>query len=243
VAITTLSQSCAMPQHHLGTSTMSTPLPAPAMNTLVATLRDLTSSLEQLVHTLHAHLVYPAAHTGCAHARSGAVQVSSPSSHSPIQGSMYTAAAPAAVVREPQQAMFAAPVPQPDTSPQSADIGSQIVRDALQHLGKPYRFAAAGPDAFDCSGLTLAIYRRFGVKLPHKAAIQATMGTAVSRSDLRPGDLVFFANKPDGSVGHTGIYIGNNQFIHAPRTGDVVKISRLDEGYYARHYSGARRYV
>jgi cell wall-associated NlpC family hydrolase len=80
------------------------------------------------------------------------------------------------------------------------------------------------------------VYAQLGVSLPHYTGAQWSSGTAVSRSQLQPGDLVFF----DG-LAHVGIYIGGNQFIHAPHTGDVVKVSSLSDSWYASHYDGARR--
>jgi cell wall-associated NlpC family hydrolase len=80
------------------------------------------------------------------------------------------------------------------------------------------------------------VYAQLGISLPHYAAGQYTMGVAVPRDQLQPGDLVFF----DG-LGHVGIYIGGDQFIHAPHTGDVVKVSSLSESWYAATYVGARR--
>jgi cell wall-associated NlpC family hydrolase len=108
-----------------------------------------------------------------------------------------------------------------------------VVGLAMQELGKPYVWAAAGPDSFDCSGLVQYVFAQVGVSLPHNAAAQYGYGTPVSYGDLQPGDLVFFEG-----LGHVGIYIGGGQFIHAPHTGDVVKISSLsDHGGYV----GARR--
>jgi cell wall-associated NlpC family hydrolase len=107
---------------------------------------------------------------------------------------------------------------------------------ALQYLGVPYKWGGASPSGgFDCSGFTMFVYAQLGVSLPHYTGDQWQMGTAVSRDDLQPGDLVFF----DG-LGHEGMYIGNNQMIHAPHTGDVVKISSIS-GWYAQTYMGARR--
>jgi cell wall-associated NlpC family hydrolase len=80
------------------------------------------------------------------------------------------------------------------------------------------------------------VYAQVGVSLPHSSYAQWNAGVPVSRDQLEPGDLVFF----DG-LGHVGIYVGGGQFIHAPQTGDVVKISSLGEGYYAANYVGARR--
>jgi cell wall-associated NlpC family hydrolase len=101
------------------------------------------------------------------------------------------------------------------------------VRTALSELGKPYRYGAAGPRAFDCSGLTLFAYRAAGINLPHYAAAQYRSGRRVARSDLQPGDLIFWAG-----LGHVGIYLGGGQMIHAPRPGHVVSITSIDEGRF-----------
>jgi cell wall-associated NlpC family hydrolase len=127
-------------------------------------------------------------------------------------------------------------------SPQSPTIVappssySGAVGVAMAQLGKPYVWAAAGPDAFDCSGLVVYSFAAVGKSLPHSTYALYGMGVPVSRDQLQPGDLVFF----DG-LGHMGIYIGGDQFVHAPHTGDVVKVSSLDEGWYASSYVGARR--
>jgi cell wall-associated NlpC family hydrolase len=107
---------------------------------------------------------------------------------------------------------------------------------AMQFLGTPYVWGASGPNAFDCSGFTSYVYSRLGVSLPHHAASQWSRGVYVPRDQLQPGDLVFF----DG-LGHVGIYIGGGQFVHAPHTGDVVKISSLNDGWYTSSYVGAKR--
>jgi cell wall-associated NlpC family hydrolase len=111
-----------------------------------------------------------------------------------------------------------------------------VVGVAMAQLGKAYVWGAAGPDVFDCSGLVVYAYAAMGVLLPHSSYALWNDGVYVSRDQLQPGDLVFF----DG-LGHVGIYIGGDQFIHAPHTGDVVKISNLNEGWYAATYIGARR--
>jgi peptidoglycan DL-endopeptidase CwlO len=106
----------------------------------------------------------------------------------------------------------------------------------MRYLGVPYRWGGASPSTgFDCSGFTMYVYAQVGISLPHYTGSQYAMGVAVPRSQLQPGDLVFF----DG-LGHEGLYVGNNQFIHAPHTGDVVKISSIS-GWYASTYVGARR--
>lgn len=104
---------------------------------------------------------------------------------------------------------------------------------ALAHLGKPYRWGANGPAAFDCSGLVCYVYAQLGVHLPRTTFSQAGCGRSVSADRLTPGDLVFFRGNA-----HVGIYIGSGCYVHAPRTGDVVKVSSLDA---RRDLSGCRR--
>jgi cell wall-associated NlpC family hydrolase len=114
---------------------------------------------------------------------------------------------------------------------------SQVVSIALQYLGIPYVWGGASPSTgFDCSGLIQYVYAQVGVSLPHHAASQFNYGTPVSREQLEPGDLVFF-----NGLGHAGIYIGGDQFVHAPHTGDVVKISSLYDGWYSATWVGGRR--
>jgi cell wall-associated NlpC family hydrolase len=111
-----------------------------------------------------------------------------------------------------------------------------VVGIALGYLGTPYVYGGASPRGFDCSGFVMYVFAQLGISLPHNAAAQYGAGSPVSRSQLQPGDLVFF----DG-LGHVGIYIGSGQFVHAPHTGDVVKISSLSESWYSSTYVGARR--
>lgn len=126
-------------------------------------------------------------------------------------------------------------VPAPTTSAPPSRYGGAVAI-AMRFLGVPYKWGGASPSGgFDCSGFTMYVYAQLGVSLPHYTGDQWVMGVAVSRNDLQPGDLVFF----DG-LGHEGMYIGNNQFIHAPHTGDVVKISSMT-GWYSDTYMGARR--
>jgi peptidoglycan DL-endopeptidase CwlO len=116
--------------------------------------------------------------------------------------------------------------------------GVQAVAIAMQYLGVPYVWGGASPSGFDCSGLTMYVYAQLGIALPHYAAAQYGMGVALGRDQLQPGDLVFFSG-----LGHMGMYIGGGNFIHAPHTGDVVKISSLSESYYTANWVGARRVV
>jgi peptidoglycan DL-endopeptidase CwlO len=115
---------------------------------------------------------------------------------------------------------------------------SGVVGVAMQYLGVPYVWGGASPSGFDCSGLVMYAYAQVGISLPHNTVAQWNYPRAVSvpRSELQPGDLVFFAG-----LGHVGIYVGNGQFIHAPHTGDVVRIDSLGAGWYASEYDGAKR--
>jgi cell wall-associated NlpC family hydrolase len=105
---------------------------------------------------------------------------------------------------------------------------------AMRYLGVPYVWGGASPSGFDCSGLVMYVYAQLGISLPHYAAAQFNAGTPVASDQLQPGDLVFF----DG-LNHVGIYIGGGEMIHAPHTGDVVKISPLSD--FGSAYVGARR--
>jgi peptidoglycan DL-endopeptidase CwlO len=126
--------------------------------------------------------------------------------------------------------------PAADTVVAPPPTHSNVANIALSQLGTPYVWAGSAPGGFDCSGLVMWAYAQVGVSLPHSSYAQYSFGVPVSRDQLQPGDLVFF----DG-LGHVGIYIGGNQFVHAPHTGDVVRISSLDESWYAATYVGARR--
>ncbi|PWW22431.1 cell wall-associated NlpC family hydrolase [Geodermatophilus normandii] len=116
----------------------------------------------------------------------------------------------------------------------ASSVAGTVVATAMAQRGKPYVWAAAGPGSFDCSGLTQYAFRAAGISLPHSSKLQSQMGTAVSRADLQPGDLVFFYSP----VSHVGIYIGNGQMVHAPTSGDVVKVASID---VMGGYAGARR--
>jgi cell wall-associated NlpC family hydrolase len=125
-------------------------------------------------------------------------------------------------------------VPTYDADLPAARYGG-VVGIALQYLGIPYVWGGSSPSTgFDCSGFTSYVFAQVGVSLPHHAASQYNMGTPVSYDQLAPGDLVFFSG-----LGHVGIYIGQGQFVHAPHTGDVVRISSLGER--SGSYVGARR--
>lgn len=118
----------------------------------------------------------------------------------------------------------------PTNAPRSA-----VVSIALSKLGSPYRWAASGPDTFDCSGFTMWVYRQVGVSLPHSSRAQINYGQRVSRENLAPGDLVFFGRS---TIHHVGIYVGSGNYVHAPSTGDVVKVSSLSG---RSDYAGACR--
>jgi cell wall-associated NlpC family hydrolase len=147
------------------------------------------------------------------------------------------AAAQAAAETQAQAAVYA-PV---DVTAYDANLpGSRyghVVALALQHLGTPYVWGGASPaTGFDCSGLVSYVYAQVGVSLPHHAASIWNYGSYVPRDQLQAGDLVFF-----NGLSHMGIYIGGGQFVHAPHTGDVVKISSLYEGWYSSTWYGAKR--
>ena len=118
------------------------------------------------------------------------------------------------------------------------------IQEASKHMGTPYKWGGSTPQTgFDCSGLMQWSYAQSGVQIPRVTytQIEAPNGTEVAnRSDLAPGDLVFFSNA--GDVHHVGMYLGGDKFLHAPRTGDVEMVSCLSEPYYALQFAGGRRF-
>ena len=125
------------------------------------------------------------------------------------------------------------------SSSSSSSKGQAIVNTAMQYLGVPYVWGGTSPSGFDCSGLVQYVCAKNGISVPRVAASQRGAGTYVSRENLQPGDLVFFSH--GGGISHVGIYVGNGNMIHAPQTGDVVKISSIETSYRISSYAGAVR--
>lgn len=125
-------------------------------------------------------------------------------------------------------------------APQASGRVQAVLQKALALLGTPYRWGGTSPDGgFDCSGMVGYVFRSaLGIELPRVSRDMARSGEKVDRKSLVPGDLVFFGRK--GRVDHVGIYLGDNRFVHAPRTGRDVTVSELD-GYWGRKFIAARR--
>lgn len=130
--------------------------------------------------------------------------------------------------------------PEPEAAADSTGgPGEKVAALARVQVGKPYGWGATGPERFDCSGLALYVYRQLGIALPRVSSDQASMGTHVDRSELKPGDLVFFSLR--SAFDHVGIFLGNNRFVHAPRRKEPVRVDNLDDAWWNRAYKGARR--
>ena len=123
------------------------------------------------------------------------------------------------------------------------DLRDELVNTARRFIGVPYRWGGENAKGFDCSGLTMVCYRLNGLNLPRNSRSQFKSGRWIPKKDLLPGDLVFFATKGGKRVTHVGMYIGNDRFIHAPRTGKKVRIEKLSNRFFARTYMGGRSYL
>ncbi len=128
-------------------------------------------------------------------------------------------------------------------SAQSTAAGERIVVEAKKYLGVPYVYGGTSPSGFDCSGFVYYVYKQCGYSISRTATAQNSNGTQVARSDLQPGDIIIFYNGYKSAIGHAGLYIGNNQFIHASSGGGKVMISNLSETYYDTRFYSARRVV
>jgi gamma-D-glutamyl-L-lysine dipeptidyl-peptidase len=129
--------------------------------------------------------------------------------------------------------------PRPDSG---RDMGTIAARTAERFVGIPYQWGGDNVvDGMDCSGFVRAVYNLCGVNIPRTSREQFSTGESVERENLKDGDLVFFGSSLD-AINHVGIYVGNNRFVHAPRRGDEIKLSSLDDLYFMKNFVGARRY-
>lgn len=128
------------------------------------------------------------------------------------------------------------------SNPPVSGKGSTVVETAKKYLGAKYVYGASGPNSFDCSGFTSYVFKLHGVSLSRTAKGQYSNGTAVSRANLQPGDLVMFGPSASG-INHVGIYIGGGKIIHAENPSSGVTIDTINSGYYNKNYVGARRVI
>ena len=138
--------------------------------------------------------------------------------------------------------IYSSPTPMSPAPPANLSLGQQIVEYALGFLGSKYVYGGATPSGFDCSGFVTYVYKNFGISVTRDANGQfRDNGVLISKSDLAPGDLVFFASSGGTYVTHVGIYIGNNEFVHSSSNSTGVIVSRLDSAYYVSVWHGAKR--
>jgi cell wall-associated NlpC family hydrolase len=126
----------------------------------------------------------------------------------------------------------------------NGELRKAIITTARSYVGVPYRWGGESPrTGFDCSGLTMVVYRINGLDLPRSSRQQWKVGISIDRRQLRKGDLVFFATGGGSKVSHVGIYTGGDKFLHAPGRGRRIQISSLSSKYYRARYVGARSYL
>jgi gamma-D-glutamyl-L-lysine dipeptidyl-peptidase len=157
----------------------------------------------------------------------------------------YFIASPDAVFSKPQKVdLSSKPV---DSTPSrkissSSDMGAIAARTAERFVGIPYRWGGDNVvEGMDCSGFVRAVYNLCGISIPRTSAEQFRTGEKVARDELKDGDLVFFGSSPD-NINHVGIYVGNGRFVHAPKRGDEIKVSAIEDKYFSGRFIGAKRY-
>jgi cell wall-associated NlpC family hydrolase len=130
---------------------------------------------------------------------------------------------------------------QPSTG--ESQLRNEIIRTAERFIGVPYKWGGESTvTGFDCSGLTMVVYQLNGLDLPRTSGEQWSAGRPVDDRDLSKGDLVFFATRGGNKVSHVGIYLGGDEFLHAPRRGNPIQVASLSGDYYRARYLGARSY-
>jgi len=120
-------------------------------------------------------------------------------------------------------------------------LGDEIAVRALALLGKPYRYGGADLDGFDCSGLVFFIHQELGFDVPRTAAEQQRRAMRVDRTQLEPGDLLFFRTLRGKRISHVGIYVGEHRFVHAPQSGKPIELRDMDDDYYRKRLVSAGR--
>ena len=166
------------------------------------------------------------------------------SSNSPnfFRGGKSTGTAPSAAALNGTTSSSSSSTSTSGSSTTGSATGAQIVAEAKKYLGTPYVYGGASPSGFDCSGFVYYVLKQLGYAPYRTPADQYSMGTYVSKENLQPGDVVFFAGTGSTSaISHVGIYVGNGQFIHSPNSRSTVSYADLTSGYWAQHYYGARR--
>jgi len=132
--------------------------------------------------------------------------------------------------------------PPPPKKTASGDMGAIAARTAERFVGIPYRWGGDNVvEGMDCSGFVRAVYNLCGINIPRTSAEQFRVGDKVEIGSLADGDLVFFGSSTE-KINHVGIYVGGGRFVHAPRRGDEIKVSTIDEKYFAERFVGAKRY-
>ncbi len=127
--------------------------------------------------------------------------------------------------------------------PDERGLRANLVESARGYLGVPYLFGGTTERGFDCSGLTGAVYRLNGLRLPRSSQAQFDAGSPVDLHSARPGDLLFFATGGGGRISHVGLYLGEGAFIHAPRPGQSIRQDELSERYFQKAFVGARTFL
>ncbi|MGY1668527.1 NlpC/P60 family protein [Geodermatophilus sp. SYSU D00696] len=192
---------------------------------LEADIADYEAQFEALTEAARQQALAAEAEAAADAAAEAAAAAAAPAAAAPAAAAPAAPAAAAPAAAAPAAAAPAAAAPAPAAPAGGYSGAAQVaVQTALAQVGDPYVWGAGGPNAFDCSGLTQYAYAAAGISLPHSSRMQSQMGTAVSRSELQPGDLIFYYSP----VSHVSMYIGGGQMVHASTSGVPVKVVSVD---------------
>ena len=222
-----------LPAVLIAAAMLATPVSAEAKSTTLISIQSVSAPIMEVQHNAPAEI--PAEQVNTEETTPNIVKTANKKKRKAKKPAVRPIAPPARTVQAHEYT-------EDDPAAYNKERADDLLMSAMGLIGISYRWGGTKPSTgLDCSGFIQYVFRQaWGVNLPRTSSEMAKVGIPVKRSDLQPGDLVFFA-RYGRRVGHVGMYIGNDKFIHSPSTGKKIQIANLNKPYYVKHYAGARR--